>query len=219
MNTFLVIAHRCLMPSWSSSRWCAASSPSCKRPRSISKPAAKARNELQEAEQGDVQPHQVPGAGDPGCRPAAVAGALGPRAPHAVVKLNKIYTRTGDDGTTGLVDGSRLPKHAPRMEAIGAVDEANAALGAAAVLADGDLKADLVRLPERPVRSRRRPGDARRGWRRDFAPSEMVLRIVPAQAEWLETRIDALNERSNRSPASSCPAAAKLRHACTMRAP
>ena len=50
-----------------------------------------------------------------------------------MVKLNKIYTRTGDDGTTGLVDGSRLPKHAARMEAIGAVDEANSALGLAAV--------------------------------------------------------------------------------------
>ena len=46
-----------------------------------------------------------------------------------MVKLNKIYTRTGDDGTTGLVDGSRLPKHAARMEAIGAVDEANSVLG------------------------------------------------------------------------------------------
>ena len=48
-----------------------------------------------------------------------------------MVRLNRIYTRTGDEGTTGLVDGSRLPKHAPRMEAIGAVDEANAALGRA----------------------------------------------------------------------------------------
>ena len=54
-----------------------------------------------------------------------------------MVKLNKIYTRTGDDGTTGLVDGSRLLKHDTRMEAIGAVDEANSALGLAAVtLAD-----------------------------------------------------------------------------------
>ena len=48
-----------------------------------------------------------------------------------MVKLNKIYTRTGDDGTTGLVDGSRSPKHAARIEAIGAVDEANSALGLA----------------------------------------------------------------------------------------
>ncbi|MFT4074607.1 MAG: cob(I)yrinic acid a,c-diamide adenosyltransferase [Asticcacaulis sp.] len=46
-----------------------------------------------------------------------------------MVKLNKIYTRTGDDGTTGLADGSRRPKDAPRLVAIGSVDETNAALG------------------------------------------------------------------------------------------
>jgi len=108
-----------------------------------------------------------------------------------LVKLNKIYTRTGDDGTTGLVDGSRLPKHAARMEAIGAVDEANSAIGLAVVALVGsahaqpltriqndlfDLGADLAT-----------PGT-------DFAPSEMVLRIVPSQASWLEGQIDALNE-------------------------
>jgi cob(I)alamin adenosyltransferase len=109
-----------------------------------------------------------------------------------VVKLNKIYTRTGDDGTTGLVDGSRVAKHAMRMEAIGAVDEANSALGHASVALDGfqvqlgvvvriqndlfDLGADLAT-----------PGT-------DFSPSEMVLRIIPEQATWIETQIDALNE-------------------------
>lgn len=111
-----------------------------------------------------------------------------------MVKLNKIYTRTGDDGTTGLVDGSRLPKHAARMEAIGAVDEANSALGLAAVALKGsdhpkalfriqndlfDLGADLAT----PA-----------GEGEDFAPSEMVLRIVSAQVEWLEDAIDAANE-------------------------
>jgi cob(I)alamin adenosyltransferase len=44
-------------------------------------------------------------------------------------RLSKIYTRTGDDGTTGLGDGSRTPKEAPRIEAIGAVDELNSAVG------------------------------------------------------------------------------------------
>lgn len=107
-----------------------------------------------------------------------------------MVKLNKIYTRTGDDGSTGLVDGSRLPKHAPRMEAIGAVDEANSVIGfaiAALTVAEHasalrriqndlfDLGADLAT-----------PGD-------DFTPSEMVLRMVPAQAGWIEARIDKLN--------------------------
>lgn len=46
-----------------------------------------------------------------------------------MVKLNKIYTRTGDDGTTGLGDGSRLAKDSPRIEAIGAVDSLNSHIG------------------------------------------------------------------------------------------
>jgi len=107
-----------------------------------------------------------------------------------MVRLNKIYTRTGDGGTTGLVDGSRVPKHAARMEAIGAVDEANSALGLAAVALDGEAAADVRRLQNDLFdlgADLATPGD-------DFAPPETVLRIVPAQAEWLERRIDALNE-------------------------
>jgi len=107
-----------------------------------------------------------------------------------MVKLNRIYTRTGDDGTTGLVDGSRLPKHAPRMEAIGAVDEANSALGLAAVaLADSPQLADVTRIQNDLFdlgADLATPG-------KDFAPSGMVLRIVPAQVEWLEGAIDRLN--------------------------
>jgi len=44
-------------------------------------------------------------------------------------RLSKIYTRTGDTGTTGLGDGSRVPKNSARIEAIGAVDELNSAIG------------------------------------------------------------------------------------------
>ncbi|WP_417616947.1 cob(I)yrinic acid a,c-diamide adenosyltransferase [Parasphingorhabdus sp.] len=108
-----------------------------------------------------------------------------------MVKLNKIYTKTGDDGTTGLVDGSRIAKNDPRMAAIGDVDELNSALGVAICeIADDaliqelriiqndlfDLGADLATPAE--------AGD-------DFTPSEMVLRIVPSQVERLENRIDA----------------------------
>lgn len=111
-----------------------------------------------------------------------------------MVKLNKIYTRTGDDGTTGLVDGSRCPKDSARIAAMGLVDEANSAIGLAicALTEDGhkalltrvqndlfDLGADLATPAEND----------------DFAPSEMVLRIVPQQPEWIETQIDVLNER------------------------
>ena len=76
------------------------------------------------------------------------------------------------------------------MEAIGAVDEANSALGLALVVLDGEAAADVQRLQNDLFdlgADLATPGE-------DFAPSEMVLRIVPGQAEWLEQRIDALNE-------------------------
>jgi cob(I)alamin adenosyltransferase len=113
-----------------------------------------------------------------------------------VVKLNRIYTRTGDDGTTGLVDGSRLPKHAARMEAIGAVDETNSAVGlalAALGAKDAPGAAELLRVQNdlfdlgadlaTPAASAT-----------DFAPSDMVLRMVPAQTAWLEHAVDSLND-------------------------
>lgn len=55
-----------------------------------------------------------------------------------MVKLTKIYTRTGDSGQSGLVDGARLPKSDPRFAAIGDVDEANAAVGLAIAALDPD---------------------------------------------------------------------------------
>ena len=57
-------------------------------------------------------------------------------------RLSKIYTRTGDDGTTGLGDGSRIEKDARRVEAYGTVDEANSAIGM--VLAESSLS-DAIR--------------------------------------------------------------------------
>jgi len=66
-----------------------------------------------------------------------------------MVKLNKIYTRTGDGGSAGLVDGSRVSKSSARMAAIGEVDEANCATGVAiAALAPGEL-AERLRSGER----------------------------------------------------------------------
>jgi cob(I)alamin adenosyltransferase len=105
-----------------------------------------------------------------------------------LVKLNKIYTRTGDDGSTGLVDGSRAAKHSARIEAIGAVDEANSAIGfAAAALGEGKHAAALSRIQNDLFdlgADIATPGA-------DFAPSDVVLRIVSAQVEWLEAAIDA----------------------------
>jgi cob(I)alamin adenosyltransferase len=111
-----------------------------------------------------------------------------------VVKLNKIYTRTGDGGTTGLVDGSRRAKHDLRLEAIGEVDELNSAIGFAALALEADRGAALHRIQNdlfdlgadlaTPL------GDIGGA---DFTPSEMVLRIVVAQPDRLEAEIDALN--------------------------
>lgn len=111
-----------------------------------------------------------------------------------MVKLNKIYTRTGDDGTTGLVDGSRAAKHSARIAAIGVVDEANSAIGLAiCALADPDLAALLTRVQNDLFdlgADLATPADLG-----DFTPSEMVLRMVPSQSTWLEAQIDALNEQ------------------------
>ncbi len=102
-----------------------------------------------------------------------------------MVKLNRIYTRTGDAGTTGLVDGSRIAKSSSLIGAIGEVDEANSAIGVAVTLADDatalrriqndlfDLGADLA-TP---------------------AGIEGALRVVPAQVARLEAEIDAMTAR------------------------
>ena len=111
-----------------------------------------------------------------------------------MVKLNKIYTRTGDDGTTGLVDGSRRAKHDPRMEAIGEVDELNSALGFAALAVEGETLSNLRRIQNDLFdlgADLATPLGEVGG--KDFAPSEMVLRTVAAQVAWLERAIDAAN--------------------------
>ena len=57
-----------------------------------------------------------------------------------MVRLNRIYTRTGDDGTTGLSDGTRVPKHDARIAAYGTVDELNSTLGVVVNRCGGDTK-------------------------------------------------------------------------------
>ncbi len=111
-----------------------------------------------------------------------------------MVKLNRIYTRTGDDGTTGLTDGSRRAKHDARMVAIGEIDELNSTTGFAALTVDAGMAEELARIQNdlfdlgadlaTPLGAFDTP---------DFAPTEMVLRIVPSQVDWLESAIDRHN--------------------------
>ncbi|MET0274494.1 MAG: cob(I)yrinic acid a,c-diamide adenosyltransferase [Phenylobacterium sp.] len=109
-----------------------------------------------------------------------------------MVTLNRIYTRTGDDGTTRLATGQPVSKAGPRVEAYGAVDETNACLGMArlhtahdapfdAILARVqnelfDLGADLSTPPKADE------------------DAASVLRILDSQVARLETEIDGLNE-------------------------
>lgn len=110
-----------------------------------------------------------------------------------MVKLNKIYTRTGDDGTTGLVDGSRVSKASFRVQAYGDVDETNSVIGLVRTVLQNrrlndmlariqndlfDLGADLAT----PL-----PKDGEKD-------EEWTLRMSPEQATRLEEELDALNE-------------------------
>ena len=111
----------------------------------------------------------------------------GQRPELTLVKLNKIYTRTGDGGSAGLVDGSRVSKSSARMTAIGEVDEANSAIGVAiAALNAGKLTNQL-----RAIQNELFDLGA------DLATPEGVegaLRIVERQVTRLEEEIDAMNE-------------------------
>lgn len=106
------------------------------------------------------------------------------------MKLDKIYTRTGDEGKTSLGDGARLPKFHLRVTAYGSIDEANSVIGVANLhVANSDVSkvlrhiqndlfdvgADLCR-PERP------------------GAGQPVLRITDEQVTWLEGQIDRFNE-------------------------
>jgi len=108
-----------------------------------------------------------------------------------MVKLNKIYTRTGDDGTTGLVAGERRPKHDLRIEAYGTVDEANAVVGMARLhTADlPDLDAMLMRIQNDCFDLGADLATPDTGEKPEYEP----LRIVDAQVDRIETDIDLLN--------------------------
>lgn len=109
-----------------------------------------------------------------------------------MVKLNKIYTKTGDDGTTGLVRGPRRMKYDLRVACFGTVDEANSFLGAARVHTASMPKLD--RLLSRIQNDLFDLGSdlATPGPDAEGAPPS--LRITAVQTEWLEQQIDQYNE-------------------------
>ncbi|HEY1615449.1 MAG TPA: cob(I)yrinic acid a,c-diamide adenosyltransferase [Rhizomicrobium sp.] len=105
-----------------------------------------------------------------------------------MVVLNRIYTKTGDKGQTALGDGTRLPKHALRIESFGTVDEANAAIALARVHTSGEVDAMLARIQndlfDLGADLCVPPGGAR---------GENALRILDGQVERLEREIDSMN--------------------------
>lgn len=111
-----------------------------------------------------------------------------------MVKLNRIYTRTGDAGTSGLVDGSRRPKQDALFEAVGTVDEANSLLGVARTHLDpggdpgGDHDAIVARIQNDLF-------DLGADLATPFGSLDEAhaLRIAAGQVERLEREIDALN--------------------------
>ena len=104
-----------------------------------------------------------------------------------MVKLNKIYTRTGDDGSTGLADGSRVAKSAARVAAYGTCDEANGVIGLARLTTAADADAMLARIQNELFdvgADLATPGDV-----------SYALRATQAQVDRLEAEIDAMNAR------------------------
>ena len=106
-----------------------------------------------------------------------------------MVTLSRIYTKTGDSGETGLGDGSRISKASLRVTAIGAVDEANSAIGVARLEAQAQMDTMLARIQNDLFdlgADLCAPEDGRK--------AEGRLRMSAAQVERLEREIDAMNE-------------------------
>lgn len=135
-----------------------------------------------------------------------------------MVKLNKIYTKTGDDGTTGLAAGPRRLKHDLRVESYGTIDETNSAIGVARLHTIGmpDLDAMLMRIQNDLFDL----GADLSTPETDEPPAYEPLRIIDHQVERIERDIDALNAdleplKSFILPAGS-PASAHLHLARTI---
>lgn len=101
------------------------------------------------------------------------------------MRISKVYTRTGDDGTTGLARGERVPKDSPRIAVFGALDEVNAALGVA--LAEG-LEKEVTAVLESVQHVLFNIGGEL------AVPDEAMGLVKPQEVETLEIAIDSLND-------------------------
>lgn len=106
-----------------------------------------------------------------------------------MVKLDKIYTRSGDRGKTRLSTGEPVDKWHPRVVAYGTIDETNAALGIAALSAEGDMLAAIRRVQNDLFDLGADLATPDRGKKLEWEP----LRIVQSQVDRLESEIDAMN--------------------------
>lgn len=106
-----------------------------------------------------------------------------------MVKLDKIYTKAGDGGSTRLSTGQPVPKWHPRVAAYGTVDEANAALGLCALHAEGDMAAAITRIQNDLFDLGADLATPDTGKDLGWEP----LRITPQQVSRLETEIDQMN--------------------------
>ena len=102
--------------------------------------------------------------------------------------MSPIYTRSGDDGTTGLLGEGRLPKYHPRMEALGVLDEASAALGMARALCKGAQTEALLKEAQRDLYTIMTQVAA-------TPESAQQFRALQAQrVEWLEAQTDSITD-------------------------
>ena len=105
------------------------------------------------------------------------------------MKLDKIYTRTGDEGKTSLGDGSRLPKFHVRVSAYGGIDEANSVIGVAKLYVEDGEVSQLLRHIQNDL------FDVGADLCRPDEPGveKPLLRITEEQVTWLESQIDRFN--------------------------
>jgi cob(I)alamin adenosyltransferase len=123
----------------------------------------------------------------------------------------KIYTKTGDDGSTGLFGGGRVPKHDLRVEAYGTVDELNAILGVA-LCEDGDEAIKQALAPHQAellalgavLADGRATGSPK--------PNDALLAVMEQQIDTFTVELEPLRT-------SSCPAARSWRRNCITREP